>query len=297
MFGRRFTQQDKRPQPLLQSMATLHHVMQERRFRCWITDRAIPLDEFGKYDGAVKNICGIAAFCCILRTTQHGLHLSDCRFFNFGVHFTEHATEQLVVIIDAGNKDIIPRVRWNKSQIDIAAVQKFWKTCAVQSATHFEIQDMWRYNHCYKEVLENATRKWQSWPFLSESNENTSGVWQTMTAKYGFRRSVAQTTSAYEIMEMVGRFTGEDHGVPNVPWYATEHIEPWMSCRLYFQIKILYLIYNQLSVNSLDLLCPAAQHLHICNPKSLNNKNTKRIPKQNKKQQTITQYNNQITKT
>ena len=31
-----------------------------------------------------------------------------------------------------------------------------------------------------------------------------------MTAKDGFRRSVAQATSAYNIMEMVGRFTGED---------------------------------------------------------------------------------------
>ena len=31
-----------------------------------------------------------------------------------------------------------------------------------------------------------------------------------MTAKDGFRRSVTQATSAYNIMEMVGRFTGED---------------------------------------------------------------------------------------
>ena len=92
MFGRRITRQDKRPQPLLQNMATLRHVILERRFRCWITDRVIPLDEFGRYDGAVKSRCGLAAFCCILRAAQHGLHLSDCRLFNFGVRFTKNAT-------------------------------------------------------------------------------------------------------------------------------------------------------------------------------------------------------------
>ena len=259
MFGRRLTRQDKRPQPLLQSMATLRHVIQKRRFRCWITDRAIPLDEFGQYDGVVKSRCGLAVFCRILRAAQHGLHLVDCRFFNFGVRFTKNVTEQFVVIIDVGSRGIFPRVRWNKSQINIAVVQKLWKVCVVQSATNFEIQDMWRYNHCYKEVIENATRKWQSWPLLPESNKSTSGVWQAMIAKDGFRRSVAQATSAYEIMEMVGRFAGEDHGVPNVFWYATEHLEPWMSCRLYFQIKILDFIYNILSVNSLDLFCPRRQ--------------------------------------
>ncbi len=159
----------------------------ERRFHCWITDRTIPLDELCRYDGAVKSTCNLAAFCCILRAAQHGLHLSDCRLFNLGVRFTENATEQLVVIIDVGSRGIFPRARWNQLLIKITVMQKFWKVCAVQSATYFEIQDMWKYNHCYKEVLENATRKWQSWPLLSESNKNTSGVWQAMTAKYCIR--------------------------------------------------------------------------------------------------------------
>ena len=47
-----------------------------RRFHCWITDRAIPLDEFCRYDDAIKSRCSLAAFCCILRAAQHGLHLS-----------------------------------------------------------------------------------------------------------------------------------------------------------------------------------------------------------------------------
>ena len=90
-------------------------------------------------------------------------------------------------------------------------MHKFGKVCAAQSATNEEIQDMWKYNrnHCCKDVLKNATRKWETRPLLSESNENISGIWQAMTANDGFRRSVTQATSAYNIMEMVGRFTGE----------------------------------------------------------------------------------------
>ena len=70
-----------------------------RRFHCWITDRSIPLDEFCRYDGADKSRCSLAAFCCILRAAQHGLYLSDCNFFNFGIQFTENDTEQLVLMM------------------------------------------------------------------------------------------------------------------------------------------------------------------------------------------------------
>ena len=75
-----------------------------RRFHCWITDRTIPLDEFCRFDKAIKTRCSLAA--CILKAAMHGLYLSDCRFFNFGVQLTENATEHLVVIIDAGSRGI-----------------------------------------------------------------------------------------------------------------------------------------------------------------------------------------------
>ena len=76
------------------------------RFHCWITDRTIPLDEFCRDDDAIKSRCSLAAFCCILRAALHGLYLSDCHFFNFGVQLTESATEHLVVIIDAGSRGL-----------------------------------------------------------------------------------------------------------------------------------------------------------------------------------------------
>ena len=77
-----------------------------RQFHCWITDRTIPLDEFCRFDEAIKTRCSLAAFCCILKAARHGLYLSDCHFHNFGVQLTDNSTEHLVVIIDAGSRGI-----------------------------------------------------------------------------------------------------------------------------------------------------------------------------------------------
>ena len=181
-----------------------------RRFHCWITDRTIPLDEFCRYSGAIKSRCSLAAFCCILRAAQHGLCLSDCHFFNFGVRLTENATEHFVVIIDAGSRGIHPEAQWNKSKINTTVMHKFWKWCANESATNTDIQLMWRNNLCHKKCFEEATRSWQSLPILTKSQECTCAIWQAMIAEHAFNRSVAQATSAYKIMEIVGRFTAQD---------------------------------------------------------------------------------------
>ena len=49
---------------------------------------------------------------------MHGLYLSDCHFYNFGILLTENATEHLVVIIDAGSRGILRDERWKKSIIN-----------------------------------------------------------------------------------------------------------------------------------------------------------------------------------
>ena len=184
----------------------------KRRYRCWITDRTIPLDEICRYEGAIKSRCSLAAFCCILRAAQRGLNLSDCHFFNFGVPLTESATEHLVVIIDAGSRGIHSDAVWKKSDINTAVMHKFWKACAEESATNAEIIHLWQSNDNYtiEKCLEEATRAWESWPFLTKDPVSSVGIWQAMNADKAFRRSRAQVTGAYKVMEIVGRFTAED---------------------------------------------------------------------------------------
>ena len=184
----------------------------DRRYHCWITERTIPLDEFCRDDAAIKHRCSLAAFLCILRAALHGLILSDCHFFNFGVLRTENATEHVVVIIDAGSRGIHPDIQWKKSEINTKVMHKFWKACAKESATNAEILNIWQstYNTNTEECLKKATDAWQSYPFLSKNQESICTLQQAMFATASYRRSAAHATSAYKIMELVGRFIAPD---------------------------------------------------------------------------------------
>ena len=144
------------------------------RFHCWITDRAIPLDELCRAENANQGRCSLAAFCCMLRAAQHGLYLSDCHFYNFGVTIddTENATEHLVVIIDAGSRGIHSESQWKKSDVNKYVMYKFWKACDEASVSCSWLKELWRYsdvNNC----LQRATAEWQCWPFLTDVPENT----------------------------------------------------------------------------------------------------------------------------
>ena len=177
-------------------------------FHCWVTDRTIPLDELCRDDCAIRDRCSLAAFCCILKAALHGLYLSDCHFFNFGVQLTENATEHLVVIIDAGSRGIERRTHWNKSQVNQTVMRKFWAHCAEENAQNPEIEQMWRSAWNIEECYEKASKAWQSWPFLTTDKVSTSAVWQAMLAEELSRRSIATgDRSLFKIMELVGMFT------------------------------------------------------------------------------------------
>ena len=129
-----------------------------RRFHCWITDRTIPLDEFCRGDNAIKIRCSLAAFCCILKAALHGLYLSDCHFFSFGVELAETATEHRVVIIDAGSRGICRGDKQKKSWINTAVMHKFWRCCAEESAMDIKIKQLWQHSHDIEDCLQKRQR-------------------------------------------------------------------------------------------------------------------------------------------
>ena len=180
------------------------------RFHCWITEYAIPLDEFCRFDEAVKTRCSLAAFCCILKAALQGFYISDCHFFNFGVQLTENATEHLVIIIDAGSRGINLGEQWPKSEVNTTIMHKFWKWCDKESATNEEIKTMWRTANNIEDCLKQAEKLWQQKPFLTWFPQSTCSIRQAMLAKDSQRRSVAQSKSAYKIIELVGRFAAGD---------------------------------------------------------------------------------------
>jgi len=188
------------------------------RFHCWITDRTIPLDEFCRDKVAIRSRCSLAAFHCMLRAALHGLYLSDCHFFNFGVRLSENATEHIVVIIDAGSRGIHRSAQWAKSVMNTKVMRKFWKACDEASADCDELKDMWRDSGDVKLCWQRATHKWEAWPFLSDTQESSSALWQSMMSKADFRRSTAHSTSTYKLMELVGRFGAEEEWSPACFW-------------------------------------------------------------------------------
>ena len=125
---------------------------------------------------------------------------------------TENATEHLAVIIDAGSRGIHPDIQWKKSEINTKVMQKFWKACAKESATNAEIVNIlqYSYNTNTEACLKKATDAWLSYPFLSKTRQSICTWQQAMLATASYRRSAAHATSAYKIMELVGRFIAPD---------------------------------------------------------------------------------------
>ena len=217
------------------------------RFHCWITDRTIPLDELCRNERAVKSRCSLAAFLCMLRAAEHGLYLSDCHFFNFGVQLSETATEHLVVIIDAGSRGI--QQLWPKSEINIKVMHKFWKACDEVSASCDKLKDMWRDPRGFEYCLQTATQEWQNCPFLTDVKESTNAIWQTMIAQDSFRRSTAYSKSAYKMMELVGRFTAEEQWSPACFWACYRASQELQSELFSEEFNILDELYSRITSN------------------------------------------------
>mgnify|MGYP005714728277 CR=1 FL=1 len=105
-------------------------------YHCWITDFAVPLDDFCRKDGVSKRKCVLAAVKCLLYAAMQGYYLSDCHFYNFGVVLTENATEHRVVIIDAGSRSSAASsfrdyetYELNKGEINIQVMRNVYKAC------------------------------------------------------------------------------------------------------------------------------------------------------------------------
>ena len=182
-----------------------------KQYHCWITERAIPLNTFCRYEDADRQRCSLAAFHCLLRAASCGLYLSDCHFFNFGVRLTDNATEHVVVIIDAGSRGIHPDEIWQKSKVNTSCMQKFWRACLKESATNEEIEKKWRGNQTLDECLLWAEQKWLEHPMVTNSAISIAAARIKQVATERFQRKEAQSTSGYKIMEIVGRFAGENH--------------------------------------------------------------------------------------
>ena len=180
-----------------------------QQYHCWITDRTIPLDELCRYEDINRKRCSVAAFHCMLKAAQLGLYLSDCHFYNFGLLVTNNAKEHHVVIIDAGSRGIDER-RWPKAEVKKKVMKKFWEHCSKELAASPEIQQIWRKYDTLEPCLQEAEHLWKNWPWIARPGLTSAAIAQAMSNRDASERAMAQTTSAFKIIAIVGRWTGAE---------------------------------------------------------------------------------------
>ena len=145
------------------------------QYHCWITERAIPLDEFVRDPAANKQQCTLGAFMCLLRAALHGLRLSDCAFFNFGVRCNDSA----VVIIDAGSYGVNRNQQWSKKEITKMIMTKFWRQAEKEQAANPQLRQLWRDHEQLQECLDAAEALWAEqpkWQHATESMHETADL-------------------------------------------------------------------------------------------------------------------------
>ena len=145
----------------------------------------------------------------MLKAAQLGLYLSDCHFFNFGLLVTNNATEHHVVIIDAGSRGIEER-EWSKGEVKNKVMKRFWDHCSEELATSPEIQQIWQKYQTLEPCLQDATELWNTYPWIGRPGKSSAAIAQEMSERDAFERAMAQTTSAFKIIAIVGRWTAAE---------------------------------------------------------------------------------------
>ena len=118
-------------------------------------------------------------------------------------------TEHHVVIIDAGSRGIEER-EWPKGEVKIKVMKKFWDRCSEELATSPEIKQIWRKYDTLEPCLQEATELWKTWPWIGRLGKSSAAIAQAMSDRDASQRAMAQATSAFKIIAIVGRWTAAE---------------------------------------------------------------------------------------
>ena len=178
----------------------------DHQWHCWITEKAIPLDEFMKLPDADPQQCALAAFICVLKAAQHGFYVSDTHFFNFGVKLAGFATEHSVVIIDAGSRGWHPeQARWAKALVNKTIMHRFWDHALEHGADISQIKEVWQRAYECAPCLQWAQNKWDAWPWLTTHDCSDTSLRASCLATEQHEIGQMQQTAAYKLLRLIAR--------------------------------------------------------------------------------------------
>ena len=158
--------------------------------------------QFVRDPAANKQQCTLGAFMCLLRAALHGLRLSDCAFFNFGVRCNDSA----VVIIDAGGYGINSNQQWSKGDINKMIMTKFWRQAEKEQAANPQLKQLWQQHHQLQECLDAAEALWAEQPKLQHATESMHDTADLLAAREESEILQNQSTGAGKLVALVGKY-------------------------------------------------------------------------------------------
>ena len=92
-------------------------------------------------------------------------------------------------------------------------MRKFWAHCRSKSATNDELEAIWHKHSILEPCLQEAMKLWNAWPYLTKSSfhvgwvdRSSYAIWQAMNHRDACERTTAQASSAFKIVQIVGRW-------------------------------------------------------------------------------------------
>ena len=89
-------------------------------------------------------------------------------------------------------------------------MKKFWEHCSEELATSPEIKQIWQKYDTLEPCLQEATDLWNKWPWIGRPGTSSDAIAQAMSDRDASERAMAQTTSAFKIIAIVGRWTAAE---------------------------------------------------------------------------------------
>ena len=113
----------------------------------WVTERALPMDQFLKRRDVLPNVSVVGIIRCTLHAAMCGHYLSDNNMFNFGVLRNE------VVIIDAGSRKLEQR-QITKGEFNKLCMRNLWTklNLHVAHSDYAEYETAWQHAHTLVEA-------------------------------------------------------------------------------------------------------------------------------------------------
>ena len=179
-------------------------------YYCWITDRAIPLDQLMNSGLSVdRERCVLAVLMLTSRCGLAGLRLSDCGFFNFGV-LVDKADAHTVVCIDAGSYGLAEPYPANvpgvKRKFTEQVVNKILKKAKHAKVPTKRLHELYHRNQQLEPAMQVLETEWKKRPCVSAEKTTTEQLERDLNGEVLREKTNSMGSAAFKVLNAIGRY-------------------------------------------------------------------------------------------